>query len=536
MLEAAGLVAAAAAAGLLALRILHPLPPHRPPSPAAPDGRPSALERAVTPAAAAHPGLSGIAPLADPLEAFAARILLARAAERTLDAQYYIWQRDTTGTLLLGALLDAADRGVRVRLLVDDNGIAGMDDALAALSAHPRAEVRLFNPFTIRRGKPLLYLTDFRRLNRRMHNKSLTADGIVTIVGGRNIGDAYFGAHDGDLFADLDLLAAGPAAGEVAADFERYWRSGSAYPAEDILPPPRPDAPARLAAEAAAIAAGDRARAYVEAVATTRIVRDLIDGRLPLEWAPVTMVSDDPDKGLGRSPPGGTLAERLAGVLGRPEREVEIVSAYFVPGRAGTAELARLARDGIAVSVLTNGLATTDVALVHAGYARRRRALLAAGVRLFEMRPEPASRRDRLHLFRPGSRISRPGSRISRPGPATGPVFRAQGSSLHAKTFATDRRRLFAGSFNFDPRSVQLNTEIGFVVESERLAARLARAFEEEVPLRAYEVRLGARGRLEWVETHADGRQTVHRQEPGAGPLARALVGAVSRLPIEWML
>src|SRR5690606_16627852 len=198
--------------------------------------RQTALGRAVAPLADAHPGLSGIYALADARAAFAARALLLRAAERTLDVQYYIWNDDLTGTLLLEALHDAAERGVRVRLLLDDNGIAGLDALLAALNSRPSIEVRLFNPFLTRRFKALGYLTDFSRANRRMHNKSFTVDNQATIVGGRNIGDEYFGATEGVLFADLDVLAIGPVVQEVSRDFDRYWASASSYPAELILP------------------------------------------------------------------------------------------------------------------------------------------------------------------------------------------------------------------------------------------------------------------------------------------------------------
>lgn len=182
-------------------------------------------------------GYSGVHMLKDGRDAFAARILLARSATRTLDVQYYIWHGDLSGTLLLEAMRDAAERGVRVRLLLDDNGIAGLDDVLAALDRHPNIEIRLFNPFVLRKPKMLGYLADFARLNRRMHNKSFTADNQATIIGGRNVGDEYFGARDDGLFADLDVLAIGPVVGDVSRDFDRYWSSRSAYPAERILPP-----------------------------------------------------------------------------------------------------------------------------------------------------------------------------------------------------------------------------------------------------------------------------------------------------------
>ncbi|MBN9407350.1 MAG: phospholipase D family protein, partial [Burkholderiales bacterium] len=215
-----------------------------------PAARDTQLGRALGPELAAHPGLSGIHALDHPHDAFAARVLLARAAERTLDVQYYIWRGDTTGTLLLAELLAAAERGVRVRLLLDDLGTAGLDGPLAAMNGHPRIEVRLFNPFAWRSPKPLGYLADLRRANRRMHNKSFTVDNQASIVGGRNVGDEYFGATSGVLFADLDVLAVGPVVQDVSDDFDRYWASASAYPAERILPAVAPQAVAELAAQA----------------------------------------------------------------------------------------------------------------------------------------------------------------------------------------------------------------------------------------------------------------------------------------------
>ncbi|WP_262358491.1 phospholipase D-like domain-containing protein, partial [Bordetella pertussis] len=237
--RAAALLALAGCAILLGACTLPP-PVDRTASHAldATQARATPLGQGVGELADTHPGLSGFHVLGDAQDAFAARMLLARAATRTLDVQYYIWRNDMTGTLLLQALHAAAERGVRVRLLLDDNGISGLDDALAALDAHPNAEVRLFNPFPTRSFKALGYLTDFSRLNRRMHNKSFTVDNQATIIGGRNIGDEYFGATDGVLFADLDVLAVGPVVGDVSAEFDAYWASESAWPAGPLLPAP----------------------------------------------------------------------------------------------------------------------------------------------------------------------------------------------------------------------------------------------------------------------------------------------------------
>ena len=463
------------------------------------------LGRAVVPRAARHPGKSGIYSLLDSRDAFAARILLARAAERSLDIQYYIWHGDLSGTLLLQELHDAAARGVRVRLLLDDNGIAGLDATLAALDAHPNAEVRIFNPFRTRTLRWLGYLTDFSRLNRRMHNKAFTADNQATIVGGRNVGDEYFDAAEGSVFVDLDVLAIGPVVRAVSADFDRYWASGSSYPVGRLLPPA--DGPLRLSVDE------EKARVFVDAVRESDFVRELLQARLPFEWASAHLVSDDPAKGLGRAAQSALLPHKLAELLGDPRSEVQLVSSYFVPAKS-TDIFTSMAKRGVRVTVLTNSLEATDVPVVHAGYAKRRKALLESGVILYELKrlsPESQSAR---------GRVGSAGS---------------SAASLHAKTFSVDRARVFVGSFNFDPRSAQLNTEMGIVIDSPVLAQRIAARFETGIPERAYEARLTEEGTLYWIERRGEAR-IRHDTEPGTGFWQRAAVRFVSLLPIDWLL
>jgi putative cardiolipin synthase len=470
------------------------------------------LGLAVDSIVAAHPTRSGIVPLADGRDAFAARALLAAAADRTLDIQYYIWHADMSGMLLFEALLRAADRGVRVRLLLDDNNTAGMDTILAALDSHPNIEVRLFNPFVRRRWRYLDYLTDFSRLNRRMHNKSFTADNQVTIIGGRNVGDEYFGAGQGPLFVDLDVMAIGPVVNDVSTDFDRYWASASSYPAASVLAPASSAGIADITDSVAHLERDPAAVAYVQALARQPFVRDLLSRTLDFEWAATKMVSDDPAKGLGRAASGGLLTDRLRQAIGAPTSELELVSPYFVPGSDGVDAFAAMAGRGVKVTVLTNSLEATDVAAVHAGYAKRRKPLLEAGVKLFEMKREVSSASTR----------------------ARG-ITGSSGSSLHAKTFSVDRSRVFVGSFNFDPRSERLNTEMGFVIDSPELAQRIADNFANEIPERSYEVRLSKSRKLQWME-RSDSGAIVHDVEPGTTFLERAMVAVLSVLPIEWLL
>ena len=472
------------------------------------------LGKAVAPFLADHPGKSGIHPLGNARDAFAARVLLARAAQRTLDLQYYIWRKDLSGTLLFKAVRDAADRGVRVRLLLDDHGTYGVDEILAMLDSHPNIEVRLFNPFRIRTPRALNYLFDFFRLNRRMHNKSFTADNQVTIIGGRNIGDEYFGATDGLLYVDLDVMAVGPVVTDMSKDFDRYWASGSSYPVSALVPAVDPAQMTELASAASFISENAAAAAYMQALRDSSFVQQLMERRLQLEWAVTRIVSDDPAKGLGDAPPETLVPYKLEKIIGEPRAEADLVAPYFVPGEEGTDELVALAQRGVRIRILSNSLEATDaVPAVHAFYAKRRKPLLKAGVKLYELRrltPVVEPRRER---------------RSSGSSP----------SSLHAKTFWVDGERVFVGSFHFDPRSAELNTELGFVIDSSALAQRFKAGFDKRLPISAYEVRLSEEGDLYWLEYRDDG-WARYDTEPGTSPFCRAQVWFLSLLPIEWLL
>ncbi|WP_092121601.1 phospholipase D family protein [Desulfonatronum thiosulfatophilum] len=468
------------------------------------------LGKAVGPLLDAHPEVSGVFALQTAKDAFAARIVLASVAERTLDVQYYIWRNDLTGNLLFEALHHAAERGVRVRLLLDDLPTAGLDETLAALNAHPNLEVRLFNPFVFRNFRALDFILDFSRAHRRMHNKSFTADNMVTIVGGRNIGDEYFGATNDNLFADLDVLTVGYVVREVSANFDRYWDSRAAYPLEAIV----------AQADAAVVGMPEldpdksaKVEYFLDAVRDSRFMSDLAAGNLALEWTNVRMVSDDPDKVLQKSAPEDLIIPQLRDVVGVPTREVDLISPYFVPTKTGVAAFAAMAEKGVQIKVLTNALEATDVFPAHAGYAKRRKDLLDSGIVLYEFKL---------------SSTMQPYS--GKAGP-----FGSSGASLHAKTFSVDASRVFVGSFNFDPRSAKLNTELGFVIDSTSLAEKISNAFETTIPANAYEVRLNDEGHLYWLELQ-EGKLIRHDVEPGTTTLQRSVIWILSRLPIEWLL
>jgi cardiolipin synthase C len=502
-------------AGIVLMRLLFGLPglDGRTASRVLPVSDESELARQIGPLSAAHPGLSGIVPLHSGAEAFAARILLARAARRSIDAQYYIWQNDITGIRLLEEMKAAALRGVRVRLLVDDNGTPALDAELAALNALPGFEVRIFNPFNLRKPRLLAYTFDFFRLNRRMHNKSFTVDGVTTIIGGRNVGDIYFARAAESQYSDLDLLAVGHVVPDVGAEFDAYWNSASAYPHERLVDPPA-EGIARFDARMTEVRADPGNAQYAAAVASTPLVKSLMAGTLSFDWAETILVADDPAKGLGRVPREQLLAGRLSPIVSEAAESIDLISAYFVPGTRGSDLLAKAVARGIRVRTLTNSLEATDVIPVHASYTKYRKGLLKAGVELYELRANPGSHETAARLGILGSKAA----------------------SLHAKTFTIDGKEVFVGSFNFDPRSLLLNCEMGFLVKSPRLAALMKRRFEEDLTDAAWRVSWEKGRGLEWSGRAADGSPEVATHEPGATLMNRLALTVMGWLPIEWLM
>jgi putative cardiolipin synthase len=484
------------------------------------DNRGTPFGQVVRARLAAHPGLSGAWPLEDGVDAFGARVGLARVASRTLDVQYYILHPDPTGHAFLGELLAAADRGVRVRLLLDDIHTARLEPILAAAASHPNVQVRLFNPFAHRHARWLDTLLDFQRVTRRMHNKSLTADNAATIVGGRNIGAEYFGIKADLSFSDLDLLVVGPVVAQVSAQFDQYWNSLQAYPLDALVDIPRDggDGLRALRAEVARQASTLRSGPTPIDPGRNGIARALVDGRLPeFYWGSGAVIADPPLKvAQPQRDSARHAASQLASLLQGARRELILVSPYFVPGKRGVEWLQGMVRRGVRVQVITNSFAATDVRAVHAGYARYREDLLRSGVLLYEMKASA-----RTALARETRRQSLTGS--SR-------------SSLHAKAYLTDRRVVYVGSFNLDRRSARLNTEMGVVVDNDALSVRLYEDFVRTILDVAYRVELAgdAHGgaRLSWITREGE-REVRYDSEPGVGVLQRLYLGVLQVLPIE---
>ncbi|MET0543112.1 MAG: phospholipase D family protein [Variovorax sp.] len=484
----------------------------------------TALGQALRQRIQAHPQLSGFHALPIAQDAFAARMLLARHAQRSLDMQYYIWHADTTGQLLWQAAWQAAERGVRVRLLLDDANTGGLDPTLAALDAHPNIEVRLFNPFPSRRLRLVDFATDFTRLNHRMHNKSFTVDNQVAIVGGRNIGDEYFGANTDVGFQDLDVMTIGPLVQDVSREFDLYWNSPYAYPAARVIGRGPADGKALLQQDWDQVHQSAEAQRYVQAVQRSGLVESLDRNALALEWTTGRVLYDDPAKVRATADRTDLqLLPKLIQAMGQPEKELDLVSPYFVPGKKGSDDIEALARSRIKVRVLTNSLSATDVAAVHAGYIKYRKELLEAGVTLYELKP--------------GSALppAKDGDDDRTRGLGGSGSSGSSTASLHAKTIAVDRSRIFVGSFNLDPRSAHLNTEMGIVIDSPVLAGGLSSQLDDRLPNEAYEVKLTSDGKLEWIEHDARGI-TRYSSEPGSPARRRLWVDFLSLLPIEWML
>jgi putative cardiolipin synthase len=523
-----GVLAAWAICALaLALAGCSSLPQEPPPSPthAFTDTDDTALGRWAAKATSGSGSQSAVRLLGRGLDAFAARLALVHLAERGLDIQTYIWRSDTSGQMLAAALLAAADRGVRVRLLIDDMGIAADEKVLRTLDAHAGIEVRLFNPVATRTVRVLGALLTFDRSNRRMHNKTFTADGRATIVGGRNMGDEYFEARPDLDFDDLDVLALGQAARDVSHSFDQYWNDGAAF-GIGRLGPYLHDA-SDLQASDAALRASTQSRAaadYARGLREADLALGLRSGVLPLTPARVQVLADGPDKlGVAAARPADFLLTRLMPQFLELRREVVFVSPYFVPSGGGMENLLRLRARGLRVVVITNSHSATDVPAVHAGYARYRKPLLDAGVELYEMKPTPRQRGPR------GERPRQPAESVLRVGSR---------ASLHAKALVFDCRQVFIGSMNIDPRSIRTNTEIGLLIDAPELGRAMCDGIARTLPAQAWQVRTAGvdpGDPLEWLGSE-DGVPTVTRQEPGASGWRKLQLWLFSILPVEDLL
>jgi putative cardiolipin synthase len=477
------------------------------------------LARMVRQAAAGHPGDAGLLLVDTGSEALSERDALIDAATRTIDAQYYIWNPDASGRYLAGRLLVAAERGVRVRILLDDINIAGRDAALAALAAHPRIEVRVYNPAAARSGLRRLwgFAREFSRLNRRMHNKAFIVDGAVAIVGGRNIGNEYFDLDPAMNFRDREVLVAGAVVAGVADGFEAFWTSRWTWQMSSLAgSAPRPGEIA--GARARLDAAGAELEALGHVPPAVRADSGSYAGGLlsRLIWAPARLVIDLPPDGDGKmadSSQPQAVAQALNGLAGSAQREILLESAYLILDAGTLAEARRLTARGVGIRALTNSLASNDLVTNHSGYARNRRAMLESGLELFELRPD-ARACQRLVAVAGGC--------------ANGREF-----SLHSKSLVVDRRLVYVGSFNINLRSTYLNSETALIIDSPVLAERIAASIEELMaPDSSWQVLRRASGGLEWRTATGSGA-VVEKHEPMTGLWRRFQSRFYRMFPLE---
>ncbi len=483
-----------------------PLQPDRPFAPALKPSPESALVRIARDSSPA-PELTGFRLMPLGVYSLDARIQLARRAKYSLDVQYYLIQNDRTGRLLMRNLRDAAMRGVRVRLLVDDLYTVGGDPMFRGLAAFPNVEVRLFNPFCCsRQSIPSKYaasIGEFGRLNHRMHNKLFIADGAVVVAGGRNIADEYFMRSATENFVDMDAFVVGAVVPQLSAIFDTYWNSPQVYPVEAILGD-LADREALRRSFDSLVDDGEQMMTLVlppiDILGYGPISDDLDAGRLGLIWGKAVAFADKPAKVTATSDEMARSMSVSMNVMDRvmaSEHEVYISSPYFIPGPMGVRAFGELRKRNVKVTILTNSLASNDEPLVHTGYARYRVELLTTGVDLYELSPTRIQRNKRLML--PGASLGR----------------------LHAKTAVIDRSMVFIGSMNLDPRSASKNTELGIIAESPQLAKEVIRVLNISKLQSAYRLRFARDGHsLEWLTMDDDG-DVVLSEEPDVTPFMR---------------
>ncbi|MGO2019027.1 phospholipase D family protein [Psychrobacter sp. FME61] len=471
-----------------------------------------------------HPELSGYHPIVTGANAFASRSILTDMATRSIDAQYYIWHNDQAGQLLLRDLWKAAERGVIVRLLLDDfNNDAIFDQHLLRFSSHPNIAVRIINPLMHRKFQTLNYVTGLPRINRRMHNKSMTFDKQITIIGGRNIGNEYLSNDQNSQFADLDVLLIGKVVADIDNSFASYWSSPLSFDIETLVTTNHNETSDFVAAlDKLGQDNNDNDNdndnndlmIYKTAIEESTIDNDLINKRVPFRWTDMQFLSDDVGKLTKSVPTDTNLVHQLRTLLGRPTKQLTIISSYFVPTKDGVNTLVKLAESGIDIKILTNSFDATDVTAVHSGYSQWRPNLLRAGVKIYELKSTAAAEKRENKLWKARSQSS---------------------TSLHAKTFAVDDHQVFIGSYNVDPRSANINTEMGVIINDDELAKQLHAALSDDLLSQAYEVKLLDNGKLQW-QTMENNKKVVYDSEPRVDVSDHVWLTIMSWLPIDWLL
>ncbi len=481
----------------------------------------TSLAKIVLPLREQNPNLTGYHVLYDPLEALAARIELINKAEKSLDLQYYIWDNDKIGALALHAMIKAADRGVKIRLLVDDNNAKKMEGIYMALDQHANIDVKLYNPYRFRHFRPVDMVLDLKRINRRMHNKSFIADNQIALIGGRNMSNQYYNVSDNYQFSDVDVMLVGAASDEIIHSFDEYWNDDYAFPVRQLVNPRHYS----LRFDSLKQQLDDYNQEatvvnYLDLANRSHAFDDWLNNKIQFDWVKAEVVKDSPSKIKSKAKKEEHLNFQLLNRLDKPEQSVDIVSAYFVPEKKGAERLKNLRADGVKVRVLTNSFQANDVPLVHAFYSKYRQDLLEHDVQLYEFlsRPDAENLNTNTKELAEKSKVSLKGLSLS---------------SLHAKLMAIDEKQVFIGSFNFDPRSAYLNTEIGVLLNSPRLAKAVHYTMDENLSKYAYKLVLNADQQINWKIKLSNGQTRIYPREPKIKWWQKAGVKFISWLPLE---
>lgn len=454
--------------------------------------------------------LSGVELLADPSDAFGARFAIAAFAEKTLDMQYYLWKGDLSGQLLLWRVLEAADRGVKVRFLIDDIYHSGRDEVYAILDTHPNFELRVFNPMANRgAARNLNFLVNKTRLNRRMHNKIFMADGVIAVLGGRNIGDDYFGMDPDANFLDLDILTVGQGAIEAGAAYDEYWNSKNAIPIDVLNDKDYTAKDLEILRKKIKESLLEKdAVPYALAFTEQETLEQLEKWRDGLIWVDAHVVVDPLERfdGQGES----AIVRFAADTIEHLDDEMIVQSAYLIPSQSGLDYIAAATKRGIRIRLLTNSLMSNNHISAHSGYMKYRKSLLQAGAELHELRPDAS-----LRQYFAANRNAE------------------VAAGIHTKSFVLDGKQTLIGSFNFDPRSRDLNSEIGLVVNDEGFSRQVIEHMDQEFELaNSYRLFLNEKGKLRWEVETPDGIE-IHTHDPGASIWRRMAARIMSWLPIE---
>lgn len=464
-------------------------------------------------------GLTAFLPLYDAFLSIATRLHLIAKAQHHIDLQYYIWADDELGHLLLSELLKAANRGVQIRLLIDDQNGTQLDSSLEQLVTHPNFSIKFYNPYKFRKLRALDFLYRAFQINRRMHNKLIIADGEIAVTGGRNISRQYFDASDKSEFTDFDILFYGPTVIDANQLFLNFWNDTLSCPVDNFL----------KSGTAAGLQQLEYKYEQESLVKTTdkeklfhaeKLLREYHLTKQPLRWAKAHFIGDIPNKTRNKANKEDLLYTKFMKIMGMPKHHFQLVSAYFIPTKFGVEQLTSIKESQASVRILTNSYLANNVPIVHAFYQRYRKKLLTSDIKIYELKPFIQQKKRTWYEVITGNVI---------------PAKNKNSSCLHAKFFYIDHK-VFIGSFNFDPRSTSLNTEVGLVIESESLQQEIHQSLSQLLPRIAYELKLNEHGKIIWIEQQDDGNVVIHEYEPETTLFQRLMIKVTSILPIEWIM